>query len=135
MAKGGEEFVVQDAKSGEDITRLVLIQVIFEQENKAGQNLLPITFLRQLIAFYGGGMQMLVGRYLEVSIDQLVVEQERFRRHVSDFGAATISALEEQARRNLEMFKRGLAMMFGQISSLDRQPDKTDSKSSGTETK
>src|ERR1700749_3666418 len=66
MVKSGEDFVVFDAKSGEDITRSVLTQIIFEQENKEGQNLLPITFLRQLIRFYGDSMQMLVPRYLEV---------------------------------------------------------------------
>ena len=69
MVKAGEDFVVYDAKTGEDITRSVLAQIIFEQENKEGQNLLPIAFLRQLIRFYGDSMQMLVPRYLEVSID------------------------------------------------------------------
>src|SRR5438309_10793123 len=79
MVKGGENFVVYDAKTGEDITRSVLAQIIFEQENKEGQSLLPITFLRQLIRFYGDSMQKLVPRYLEVSIDTLVREQEKFR--------------------------------------------------------
>src|SRR6478672_4785834 len=77
MVKTGEDFVVYDAKTGEDITRSVLTQIIFEQENKEGQNLLPITFLRQLIRFYGDSMQMLVPRYLEVSIDSLTREQEK----------------------------------------------------------
>src|SRR5439155_18414090 len=71
MVKGGEDFVVYDAKSGEDITRSVLAQIIFEQENKEGQNLLPINFLRQLIRFYGDSMQMLVPRYLEISLESL----------------------------------------------------------------
>src|ERR1700759_4105597 len=72
MVKSGEDFVVYDAKTNEDITRSVLTQIIFEQENKeGGQNLLPINFLRQLIRFYGDSMQMLVPRYLEVSIDSL----------------------------------------------------------------
>ena len=66
MVKGGQDFIVHDAKSGEDITRSVLGQIIFEQEGKQGQNLLPIAFLRQLIRFYGDSMQMLVPRYLEV---------------------------------------------------------------------
>src|SRR6476661_10707034 len=68
MVKDGEDFVVYDAKSGEDITRPVLGQIIFEQEGKDGQSLLPITFLRQLIRFYGDSMQMLVPSYLEYSI-------------------------------------------------------------------
>src|SRR5476651_237871 len=71
MVKEGEDFVVFDAKTGEEITRSVLTQIIFEQENK-GQNLLPITFLRQLIRFYGDSMQMLVPQYLDFSLDSLV---------------------------------------------------------------
>src|SRR5690349_22129488 len=63
MVKDGEDFLVYDAKTGDDITRSVLAQIIFEQENKAGQNLLPTTFLRQLIRFYGDSMQMVVPKY------------------------------------------------------------------------
>ena len=71
MVKAGENFVVFDAKTGEDITRSVLAQIIFEQENKEGQSLLPIAFLRQLIRFYGDSMQMLVPRFLEQSMSSL----------------------------------------------------------------
>src|SRR5262245_17942838 len=78
MVKAGEDFIVHDAKTGEDITRQVLAQIIFEQENKEGQSLLPINFLRQLIRFYGDSMQMLVPRYLEVSLESLTREQEKF---------------------------------------------------------
>ena len=89
MVKAGNDFVVYDAKSGEDITRSVLAQIIFEQENKEGQNLLPINFLRQLIRFYGDSMQMLVPRYLEVSIESLTREQEKFRDQMAQaFGGA-----------------------------------------------
>ena len=83
MVKKGEDFVVYDAKTGEEITRSVLTQIIFEQENKEGQNLLPIAFLRQLIRFYGDSMQMLVPRYLEVSIESLTREQEKFRQQLA----------------------------------------------------
>ena len=76
MVKDGEDFLVYDAKTGDDITRSVLAQIIFEQENKAGQNLLPTTFLRQLIRFYGDSMQMVVPKYLEQSIETLTKEQE-----------------------------------------------------------
>jgi polyhydroxyalkanoate synthesis repressor PhaR len=111
MVKSGEDFIVYDAKTGEDITRSVLTQIIFEQENKGGQNLLPITFLRQLIRFYGDSMQMLVPRYLEVSIDSLTREQEKFRQQLSQaFGAGPFGALEDQVRRNMEMFERAFAM-------------------------
>jgi polyhydroxyalkanoate synthesis repressor PhaR len=111
MVKTGEDFVVYDAKTGEDITRSVLTQIIFEQENKEGQNLLPITFLRQLIRFYGDSMQMLVPRYLEVSIESLTREQEKFREQMAQaFGVGAFTSLEEQVRRNMEMFERAFAM-------------------------
>jgi polyhydroxyalkanoate synthesis repressor PhaR len=119
MVKAGEDFVVFDAKTGEDITRSVLAQIIFEQENKEGQNLLPINFLRQLIRFYGDSMQMLVPRYLEVSIESLTREQEKFRQQMAQaFGGTPFGALEEQARRNMEMFERAFAMFapFGRRS-------------------
>jgi polyhydroxyalkanoate synthesis repressor PhaR len=112
MVKSGEDFVVYDAKTNEDITRSVLTQIIFEQENKEGaQNLLPINFLRQLIRFYGDSMQMLVPRYLEVSIDSLTREQEKFREQISQaFGIGGFGAIEDQVRRNMEMFERTFAM-------------------------
>jgi len=111
MVKAGDDFIVHDAKTGEDITRQVLAQIIFEQENKEGQSLLPITFLRQLIRFYGDSMQMLVPRYLEVSIDTLVREQEKMRAQMAQaFGIGAFGPLEEQVRRNMEMFERTFAM-------------------------
>src|SRR3979411_2285107 len=95
MVKAGEDFVVFDAKTNEDITRSVLTQIIFEQENKeGGQNLLPINFLRQLIRFYGDSMQMMVPRYLEVSIDSLTREQPKFREQISKaFGRADLAGV------------------------------------------
>src|SRR5271169_3084853 len=112
MVKNGEDFVVFDAKTGEEITRSVLTQIIFEQENKeGGQNLLPIAFLRQLIRFYGDSMQMLVPRYLEVSIESLTREQEKFRNQVAQaFGVGAFTSLEEHVRRNMDMFERTFAM-------------------------
>jgi polyhydroxyalkanoate synthesis repressor PhaR len=112
MVKGGEDFVVYDAKTQEDITRSVLTQIIFEQENKeGGQNLLPVNFLRQLIRFYGDTMQILVPRYLEVSMESLTREQEKFRQQLTQaFGMGTFGVLEEHVRRNMEMFERAFAM-------------------------
>jgi polyhydroxyalkanoate synthesis repressor PhaR len=112
MVKAGEDFVVFDAKTNEDITRSVLTQIIFEQENKeGGQNLLPVNFLRQLIRFYGDSMQMMVPRYLEVSIDSLTKEQTKFREQISTaFGMGGFGAIEEQVRRNMEMFERTFSM-------------------------
>ena len=108
MVKRGEEFNVQDAKSGDDITHPVLTQIIFELENKDGQTMLPIPFLRQLIAFYGDQMQMIVPSFLEQSMSAFAKEQERFRDQMKTaFGkapmdvmkmAAPMKALEEQTR-------------------------------------
>src|SRR5271169_4501279 len=122
MVKQGEDFVVFDAKTGEDITRSVLAQIMFEQENKEGQNLLPIAFLRQLIRFYGDSMQMLVPRYLEVSIESLTREQEKFRQQMAQaFGVGAFAPLEDQVRRNMEMFERAFAM-FAPFARRDEQP-------------
>ena len=82
MVKKGEEFTVQDAKTGDDITHPVLTQIIFELENKDGQNMLPIPFLRQLISFYGDQMQMVVPSFLEQSMIAFAKEQERFREQM-----------------------------------------------------
>jgi polyhydroxyalkanoate synthesis repressor PhaR len=136
MVKSGEDFVVYDAKTGEDITRSVLTQIIFEQEGKEGQQqLLPIAFLRQLIRFYGDSMQMLVPRYLEVSIDSLTREQQKFRDQIAQaFGVGSfgsIGTLEEQVRRNMEMFERTFAMFApfarrqSQAGDQTSEPDKT----------
>ena len=111
MVKEGEDFLVYDAKTGDDITRSVLAQIIFEQENKAGQNLLPTTFLRQLIRFYGDSMQMVVPRYLEQSIDTLTREQEKFRKQLTTtFSMTPFAPLEEHVRRNMEMFQQTFSM-------------------------
>ncbi|MBV8577704.1 MAG: polyhydroxyalkanoate synthesis repressor PhaR [Acetobacteraceae bacterium] len=111
MVKQGEDFLVYDAKTGDDITRSVLAQIIFEQENKAGQNLLPTTFLRQLIRFYGDSMQMVVPKYLEQSIDTLTREQEKFRKQITDaFSGTPLAPLEEQVRRNMELFQQTFSM-------------------------
>lgn len=113
MVKNGEDFTVSDAKTGEDITRSVLTQIIFEQENKEGaENLLPIKFLRQLIGFYGGSMQKFVPSYLEVSLESFTREQEKFRQQITQaFGATPFGPLvEDQVRRNMDMFKQAFSM-------------------------
>ncbi len=121
MVKRGEDFLVYDAKSSVDITRSVLTQIIFEQEGKDGQSLLPITFLRQLIRFYGDSMQMVVPSYLEFSIGKLTSEQQNFREQIADtFGASMLPGqgfrsqifeqLEEQTRKNMKMFTQALGM-------------------------
>ena len=111
MVKDEEDFVVFDAKSGDDITRSVLTQIIFEQESK-GENLLPIAFLRQLIRFYGNSMQSIVPSYLEFSLSNLTKDQDKFRDHLSQtFGATTaFDVIEDQVRRNSELFARSIRM-------------------------
>ena len=124
MVKQGEDFVVYDAKSGEDITRSVLAQIIFEQENKEGQSLLPITFLRQLIRFYGDSMQMLVPRYLEQSMQSFTGQQDKFRAQMAQaFGATGFGPLEDQVRRNMEMFEKTFAM-FAPFARGERSAEK-----------
>ena len=104
MVKAGTEFQVFDAKTGEEITRSVLTQIIFEEEGK-GTNLLPINFLRQLIGFYGNQMQAFVPGYLEMSLDSLSKEQSKFRDQLMEnFGADPLKALQEQTQRNMAMF-------------------------------
>lgn len=121
MVKRGEDFCVFDAKTGDEITRSVLAQIIFDQEGKSGQSLLPVAFLRQLIRFYGDSMQMLVPSYLEFTLDKLTNDQHNFREQIeSAFGAKLIPGqairsqmfdqLEDQTRKNMKMFSQALTM-------------------------
>lgn len=110
MVKKGTDFVVYDAKTGEDITRSVLTQIIFEEEGK-GQNLLPIRFLRQLIRFYGDSMQAFVPGYLEMSLESLTKEQDKLRQQMAEiWGADPFKAMQEQTERNMAMFHDAMRM-------------------------
>jgi polyhydroxyalkanoate synthesis repressor PhaR len=110
MVRGERDFVVYDAKTGEDLTHSVLTQIIVEQESR-GTNLLPIGFLRQLIRFYGDSMQKLVPSYLEFSLDSLVRQQEEYRRRFAHtFGTAAFEAMQDQVRKNFAAFERALGM-------------------------
>ncbi|MEX0852620.1 MAG: polyhydroxyalkanoate synthesis repressor PhaR [Bauldia sp.] len=132
MVKNGEDFTVVDARSGDDITRSVLTQIIFEQESK-GPNLLPITFLRQLIRFYGDSIQHLIPTYLDFSIDSLVREQEKLRGQLSNafgpnaFGPGALGAISDQVRRNTEMFEQAMRM-FLPFGAGTRPPASTDDR-------
>ena len=123
MVQAGEDFAVFDAKSGEDITRSVLTQIIFEQENKAGaENLLPVAFLRQLIRFYNDSMRAFVPSYLEFSMDNLAKDQGGLREKMSEavgkspFNASAFGppafrhAMEEQVRANMAFFGEAMRM-------------------------
>lgn len=110
MVKDGVDFIVQDAKSGENITRQVLTQIIFEEEAK-GQNLLPVDFLRQLIRFYGDSMQAFVPSYLQFSMENLTREQERLREQMmGPTGVEMMKSMEDQARQNMAMFQDAMRM-------------------------
>lgn len=110
MVRAERDFVVYDAKTGEDLTHAVLTQIIVDQESR-GTSLLPIGFLRQLIRFYGDGMQRLVPSYLEFSLDSLTKQQEEYRRRFADvFSTAPFDAVQEQVRKNFETFERALGL-------------------------
>lgn len=119
MVKKGEDFTVQDAKSGEDITHSVLTQIIFEQESKTGNTLLPVSFLRQLISFYGDQMQAVIPSYLEHSMHAFTEQQAEMREQFTNslqeapLGKSLIPPLqlvEEQVRRNTELFQQAMQM-------------------------
>jgi polyhydroxyalkanoate synthesis repressor PhaR len=116
MVKSGEDFVVFDAKTNEEITRSVLTQIIFEQEGVEGQSLLPIAFLRQVIRFYGDSVQSLLPSYLEFSIDRFSGEQHKMRESLSrvldpsGYSSASFHALNELTRQNLAAFNKALGM-------------------------
>jgi polyhydroxyalkanoate synthesis repressor PhaR len=134
MVKAEEDFVVFDAKTGEEITRPVLTQIIFEQENK-GTNLMPIAFLRQLIRFYGDSMQNLVPSYLQFSIESLTRDQEKLREQMSQaFVTSPFEAIEAQVKRNTEMFERAMRMFlpFGGVQPTQQMTPKPDEKAPET---
>jgi polyhydroxyalkanoate synthesis repressor PhaR len=111
LIKEGGDFVASDAKTGEDITRSVLTQIIVEQEQK-GQNLLPISFLRQLIGFYGDSMQFLVPGYLEQSMIAFARNQEQMRKNLqATFGIFPFGQFEEVGKQNIALFERALKML------------------------
>jgi polyhydroxyalkanoate synthesis repressor PhaR len=111
MVQDDVDFVVYDAKSGEDITRAVLTQIIVEEESK-GQNLLPINFLRQLISFYGDSMQWMVPRYLEHMMEAFAQNQDRMRQSMQETfgGMFPFGNLEEVGKQNMALFESALRM-------------------------
>ena len=111
MVRQGVEFVVYDAKSNDDLTRQILTQIIFEQENR-GEALLPVQFLRQLIGFYGDKMQAVLPSYLEMSLDHFTRQQDELRQQFTRAFAQTPggSLMEEAVRQNMAMFERTMRM-------------------------
>ncbi|HLF59525.1 MAG TPA: polyhydroxyalkanoate synthesis repressor PhaR [Alphaproteobacteria bacterium] len=113
MVKDGTEFLVYDAKTGDDITRSVLTQIIVEEESKGGQTMLPVNFLRQLIGFYGDSLQSLVPRYLEFSMKSFARNQEQMRGYLSSMhdtfgGLFPFGPFEEMGKHNMQMFEQAM---------------------------
>lgn len=118
MVRNGSDFVVKDAKTGDDITRNVLTQIIFEQESR-GENLLPIDFLRQLIGFYGNSMQAILPSYLDMSMDAFTRQQDKLANQYSGM-AGTPGAyrlFEEMTRQNMAMFQNAMRMFAGNAAA------------------
>ncbi len=145
MVKTGSDFLVYDAKTGEDITRSVLTQIIFEEENKGGaQTMLPVNFLRQLIKAYGDSMQGLVPGYLEFSLDNLMKDQDKYRKQMVDAAGMgeAFKGMEEHAKRNITMFNDAMkmfnpfaAMMGGATdgaNSTQQEPQKPQTSSNAS---
>jgi polyhydroxyalkanoate synthesis repressor PhaR len=140
MVKKGEDFIVQDAKSGDEITHQVLTQIIFEQESKNGNTLLPISFLRQLISYYGDQMQMFVPSYLEQSMSAFSDQQSQIREHMAKTLGDTpiaknlqipIQLMEEQIKRNTEIFRQAMEMFVpfnAQAKPVATEPKKSDAR-------
>jgi polyhydroxyalkanoate synthesis repressor PhaR len=111
MVKEKTDFVVYDAKTGDDLTRAVLTQIIVEEENKGGQTLLPIPFLRQLISFYGDSLQGVVPQYLEMSMTQFARNQEQMRRYMQNaFGFNPFQQFDSMGKQNMAMFEQAMRM-------------------------
>jgi polyhydroxyalkanoate synthesis repressor PhaR len=134
MVKRGEDFTVQDAKSGDDITHSVLTQIIFEQESKNGNTLLPISFLRQLISYYGDQMQSFVPSYLEQSMHAFGEQQSQIREHMAKTLGDTpiaknlqipMQLMEEQIKRNTEIFRQAMEV-FTPFSAAAGKPEAKD---------
>lgn len=122
MVRAGQDFVVKDAKSGEDITRSVLAQIIFEEESK-GQNLLPVKFLRQLIGLYGDSLEGFVPGYLEASMESFAENQENMREQIGAMMGQNpmVANMESLARGNMEWMENAVKM-FSPFMASNSQP-------------
>ena len=123
MVRNGEDFVVRDARTGGDITRQVLTQIIVEQEAK-GQNMLPISFLRQLIQLYGDNVQAFVPRYLEVAMETFARNQGDIRERMNQTfgGMFPVDEFEAMAERNMALMQRTMEMFAG-VPATERQSE------------
>ncbi|MEM0985940.1 MAG: polyhydroxyalkanoate synthesis repressor PhaR [Pseudomonadota bacterium] len=116
LVKSNADFEVRDAKTGEDLTRAVLTQIIYENETK-GEGALPLNFLRQLIGFYGGGAQSFLPAWLDMSMNSFAESQDRLRTMMG--GANPMAIFEDQARRNMVMFENTLKVFNPAMQARD----------------
>lgn len=132
MVKDGVDFVVYDAKTGDDITRSVLTQIIVEEESK-GDNLLPIGFLRQLIGFYGDSVQkFMLPQYLDFMMQSFEKNQSEMQRYMNEtFGSVfPFGKVEEMGKQNMAMFEQAMkmftnaAMPTGNAPTAEKAPEK-----------
>ena len=114
LVREGRDFEVRDAKTGEDLTRQVLTQIIFEQETK-GDGALPLNFLRQLIGFYGGGAQTYLPAFLEMSMNSFSEAQKEWRK-----ASNPMHMFEQQAKRNMAMFEQAMKMFMPTLASASK---------------
>jgi polyhydroxyalkanoate synthesis repressor PhaR len=125
LVREGQDFEVRDARTGEDLTRQVLTQIIFEHETK-GQGALPLNFLRQLIGFYGGGAQAFLPPFLEMSMNSFSAAQKEWRK-----AANPMNLFEAQARRNIAMFEQAMKLFNPALYQAPGAPEtKTSAPSS-----
>lgn len=113
MVKEGYDFVVQDAKTGEDLTKAVLTQIIVEKETNGGNDMLPVNFLKQLIGFYGDNMQGILPNYLEQSMNNFRENQQQLQEQINKSlgGIFPLQALEEMQKQNLAMIENAFKAM------------------------
>ena len=132
MVRNGEDFVVRDAKSGDDITRQVLTQIIVEQEAK-GQNMLPLSFLRQLIQLYGDNVQAFVPSYLELAMETFARNRGDMRKRMNESfgGMFPVDEFEAMAERNMALMQRTMEMFAGIPAGERREKPKPDNDGDG----
>ncbi len=128
LTRQGKEFIVQDAKTGEDLTRAVLAQIIFEQENKK-EGVLPVSFLRQLIQFYGDSFQSMLPAYLELSMKTFNQQQEKWREYMQNaVGEDRAKEYEEQIRKNMAMFEDAMKFFTPFVPGAPPAPPREEPK-------
>lgn len=135
MIKGGEDLMVQDAKTGEDLTRSVLTQIILEQDAK-GENLLPVSFLKQLISFYDDQMKHILPSYLEQALEQFQTNQHQIESYLKEslapsLGVPVTASWEEMTKRNValaEQAMRNMTQIFFPLQMFSGSNPKTDKK-------